>query len=130
MNKKGWTIVLIIACIVAIGAVAIPKLLEEGVMTFGWPEDDFIVLKNGTYTFEDLKLNPNSYAIYALSGTGVVDVDGSEYPLDSALFAQASRQSFVKTTVLYQESPKVEIQAKTTLVVSGDPEFQISFLKR
>jgi hypothetical protein len=130
MDKKHWLIGSIVIGLIAVGGFAIPRLLEAGIMTVGWPEKNFIILTNGTYTFDQLDLEPGSYAIYAIVDKGVVDVDGTEYALNHELFARSEGEGFAGNSVLYEESPKVEIKTETMIVVRGDSTFQISFLKR
>jgi hypothetical protein len=131
MKKKKWYILLAGGMlIVALGAITIPKLMESGTLSFGFPQNEFVDLGNGTYVVREINFEPGKYAIYTREGRGTVHVDETEYQLDGELFEKAEQQIFVKDTVIYEESPKVFLSDDTIITVVGGEDFKLSFLRR
>jgi len=134
MNKKKWIIVLVI-CLVGFSVLAIQKLMTEGVLRVGFPKEDLIKLENGTYIVKDIDISPGKYAIYAVEGDGVVRIGTEEHSLNSSLFLEAKARTgsvpkSVLYSVVYEESPKINLENSTVITVEGDPVFKISFVGR
>jgi len=133
MKKKGIILTFIVVVLVS-GALFIRKQIEEGNVSFGFANADFISLQNGTYVLTDLDLEHGKYGVYALKGAGRVTIDGVSSELNSKLFEDIKNErNDVPMTVhfasLYSESPKVELVADSVIIVDGDENFEISFVR-
>jgi len=135
MSKKAWILIGLVVLLFVGGAV-LQKGMKGGNITLGFPESDFVVLTNGSYIFNDLELaghtEASSYVIYTVEGEGTVSVDGLAYPLlnkkdltDIKEGSLAGWQSGV-----YGMSTKITIMPESVIVVNGELDFKVSFLRR
>jgi len=135
MNKKKC-LMLLVPILIILGVIGIHKALADGTMRFGAPQNDFIILSNGTHEVGKIDLEPGTYAIYATDGSGTVRVGDTNYELNSDLFEDAKNRtgnapfSSVLYGILYEESPKISIGSEDTIIVDGDASFKISFVGR
>jgi len=134
MVKKSWVTIIIVVIVLVGISFGLQRMLETGNLKVGFPAKDFISLSNGTYRLNELDLPPDTYAIYASRGSGVVTIGGETYDLSSDTFEgikmnEEGAPESVLYGMLYQESPKVTITDSTVIVVEGDDDFAISFIR-
>ena len=127
--KKKYVFISIIVMIVALIVYSIYQ--SKGVR-IGFIKDDLPTLTSGLYQQgENLELAAGTYALYAKSGQGEVQIDGNIYTLNDKLYIEAKKQPMnTRNAVIYEESPKISIKSRTKISVKGDKEFSVSFIRR
>jgi len=76
-------------------------------------------------------LKAGTYALYAKSGQGEVQIDDKIYTLNDELYIEAKKQPMnTQNAVIYEESPKILIESRTKISVKSDKEFSVSFIRR
>ena len=98
----------------------------------GFINDDLPTLTSGSYQQgENLDLKSGTYALYAKSGQGEVQIDDKIYTLNDELYIEAKKQPMnTQNAVIYEESPKILIESRTKISVKSDKEFSVSFIRR
>jgi hypothetical protein len=101
---------------------------------FGLAKSNSIVLSHGTHDVSQIAHEPGEYRIYAVSGAGVVTIDGIEYELDASLLQNMKRDGGIwgkmfAESGIYNESPAVILTKDSVIDVQGDEDFAISFVK-
>jgi len=133
MEKQKRIILIIVFVLLTLGGGAIYKMTIDGDLKWGEPDADFISLINGSYEIKNLELQADTYAIYARVGFGIVTIGGEHYELNSSLFKDVSSKTMAipsaTYSVIYGESPKVTITDSTVIVVEGEDDFEISFIR-
>lgn len=127
--KKKYVFITIIVMIVALILYCIYQ--SKGVR-IGFINDDLPTLTSGSYQQgENLDLKSGTYALYAKSGQGEVQIDDKIYTLNDELYIEAKKQPMnTQNAVIYEESPKILIESGTKISVKSDKEFSVSFIRR
>ena len=127
--KKKYVFITIIVMIVALILYCIYQ--SKGVR-IGFINDDLPTLTSGSYQQgENLDLKSGTYALYAKSGQGEVQIDDKIYTLNDELYIEAKKQPMnTQNAVIYEESPKILIESRTKISVKSDKEFSGSFIRR
>ena len=127
--KKKYVFITIIVMIVAVILYCIYQ--SKGVR-IGFINDDLPTLTSGSYQQgENLDLKSGTYALYAKSGQGEVQIDDKIYTLNDELYIEAKKQpTNTQNAVIYEESPKILIESRTKISVKSDKEFSVSFIRR
>ena len=127
--KKKYVVITIILMIVALILYCIYQ--SKGVR-IGFINDDLPTLTSGSYQQgENLDLKSGTYALYAKSGQGEVQIDDKIYTLNDELYIEAKKQPMnTQNAVIYEESPKILIESGTKISVKSDKEFSVSFIRR
>ena len=127
--KKKYVFITIIVMIVALILYCIYQ--SKGVR-IGFINDDLPTLTSGSYQQgENLDLKSGTYALYAKSGQGEVQIDDKIYTLNDELYIEAKKQPMnTQNAVIYEESPKILIESRTEISVKSDKEFSVSFIRR
>lgn len=127
--KKKYVFITIIVMIVALILYSIYQ--SKGVR-IGFINDELPTLTSGSYQQgENLDLKPGTYALYAKSGQGEVQIDDKIYTLNDELYIEAKKQPMnTQNAVIYEESPKILIESGTKISVKSDKEFSVSFIRR
>lgn len=127
--KKKYVFITIIVMIVALILYCIYQ--SKGVR-IGFINDDLPTLTSGSYQQgENLDLKTGTYALYAKSGQGEVQIDDKIYTLNDELYIEAKKQPMnTQNAVIYEESPKILIESRTKISVKSDKEFSVSFIRR
>ena len=127
--KKKYVFITIIVMIVALILYCIYQ--SKGVR-IGFINDDLPTLTSGSYQQgENLDLKSGTYALYAKSGQGEVQIDDKIYTLNDELYIEAKKQpTNTQNAVIYEESPKILIESRTKISVKSDKEFSVSFIRR
>lgn len=127
--KKKYVFITIIVMIVALILYCIYQ--SKGVR-IGFINDDLPTLTSGSYQQgENLDLKVGTYALYAKSGQGEVQIDDKIYTLNDELYIEAKKQPMnTQNAVIYEESPKILIESRTKISVKSDKEFSVSFIRR
>ena len=127
--KKKYVFITIIVMIVALILYCIYQ--SKGVR-IGFIKDDLPTLTSGSYQQgENLDLKSGTYALYAKSGQGEVQIDDKIYTLNDELYIEAKKQPMnTQNAVIYEESPKILIESRTEISVKSDKEFSVSFIRR
>ena len=127
--KKKYVFITIIVMIVALILYCIYQ--SKGVR-IGFINDDLPTLTSGSYQQgENLDLKSGTYALYAKSGQGEVQIDDKIYKLNDELYIEAKKQPMnTQNAVIYEESPKILIESRTKISVKSDKEFSVSFIRR
>lgn len=127
--KKKYVFITIIVMIVALILYCIYQ--SKGVR-IGFINDDLPTLTSGSYQQgENLDLKSGTYALYAKSGQGEVQIDDKIYTLNDELYIEAKKQPMnTQNAVIYEESPKILIESRTKISVKSDKEFSVSFIRR
>lgn len=127
--KKKYVFITIIVMIVALILYCIYQ--SKGVR-IGFINDDLPTLTSGSYQQgENLDLKSGTYALYAKSGQGEVQIDDKTYTLNDELYIEAKKQPMnTQNAVIYEESPKILIESRTKISVKSDKEFSVSFIRR
>lgn len=127
--KKKYVFITIIVMIVAVILYCIYQ--SKGVR-IGFINDDLPTLTSGSYQQgENLDLKSGTYALYAKSGQGEVQIDDKIYTLNDELYIEAKKQPMnTQNAVIYEESPKILIESRTKISVKSDKEFSVSFIRR
>ena len=120
--KKKYVFITIIVMIVALILYCIYQ--SKGVR-IGFINDDLPTLTSGSYQQgENLDLKAGTYALYAKSGQGEVQINDE-------LYIEAKKQPMnTQNAVIYEESPKILIESRTKISVKSDKEFSVSFIRR
>nr|WP_263314710.1 hypothetical protein [Mammaliicoccus sp. Marseille-Q6498] len=126
------TVIIIIGFVLLVMAICVWKMVGDGTIRVGPANDQFEKLSPGKYKVgSDIDLDEGKYGVYAISGNGKVHIDEKEYSLNNDLYKDASKQpNTTKKGILFEESPKIEIKKAMTIVVEGNKDFVISFVKR
>lgn len=123
-NKKITLLLLAIAIALGIGYVF------KGSIRIGMPETEYPTLSKGTYRASDLKITSGKYAVYAKKGSGKVTIDNKEYDLSDELSKKAEKDlGRFKDSLIYEDSPKVEINSNTQISIVEE-NLEISFMKK
>lgn len=127
--KKKYVFITIIVMILALILYSIYQ--SKGVR-IGFINDDLPTLTSGSYQQgENLDLKSGTYALYAKSGQGEVQIDDKIYTLNDELYIEAKKQPMnTQNAVIYEESPKILIESRTKISVKSDKEFSVSFIRR
>ena len=127
--KKKYVFITIIVMIVAVILYCIYQ--SKGVR-IGFINDDLPTLTSGSYQQgENLDFKAGTYALYAKSGQGEVQIDDKIYTLNDELYIEAKKQpTNTQNAVIYEESPKILIESRTKISVKSDKEFSVSFIRR
>lgn len=127
--KKKYVFITIIVMTVALILYGIYQ--SKGVR-IGFINDDLPTLTSGSYQQgENLDLKSGTYALYAKSGQGEVQIDDKIYTLNDELYIEAKKQPMnTQNAVIYEESPKILIESRTKISVKSDKEFSVSFIRR
>ena len=127
--KKKYVFITIIVMTVALILYGIYQ--SKGVR-IGFINDDLPTLTSGSYQQgENLDLKAGTYALYAKSGQGEVQIDDKIYTLNDELYIEAKKQpTNTQNAVIYEESPKILIESRTKISVKSDKEFSVSFIRR
>ena len=127
--KKKYVFITIIVMTVALILYGIYQ--SKGVR-IGFINDDLPTLTSGSYQQgENLDLKSGTYALYAKSGQGEVQIDDKTYTLNDELYIEAKKQPMnTQNAVIYEESPKILIESGTKISVKSDKEFSVSFIRR
>jgi len=133
-NNKNLHLILV-GLIVLISLGTIVRIVMPN-SRFGFAGDgsEFPDLTTGTYVVRDIDLPAGEYAIYAVSSKGVACVDDTEYVLDHSDVAEIEDTatgifSTMKASMIYGASPKVTVDEASVIVVQGDADFTMSFIK-
>jgi len=132
MRGKKWGFGIFCICLLVIG-LFVKHLNDIGRIHFAWwlEKVESIELTNGTYDIDELGLLPGTYAVYAVDGFGDVLINDYTYDLDILDFEDGlSRMpSFMDTIVYYNIGPKVTVDSHAVIIVDGEEDFTISFVR-
>ena len=127
--KKKYVFITIIVMTVAL---ILDGIYQSKGVRIGFINADLPTLTSGSYQQgENLDLKSGTYALYAKSGQGEVQIDDKIYTLNDELYIEAKKQPMnTQNAVIYEESPKILIESRTKISVKSDKEFSVSFIRR
>ncbi|KOS63226.1 hypothetical protein FJQ98_24435 [Lysinibacillus agricola] len=132
--SKIFLVVFIIIAFVTVGVF----LINKDNVRVGFETDEEVVLQNGTYSVEELKLN-GTYAVVAIAGNGdVSQLTGESKELSKETFndelykdIQKRAPKHMENHIIYEEGTKVNIEKSVKSIrVQGDDLFKIKLIKR